>query len=98
MPAMMVAIMRPCGVVRSKVRPVIAMTETRCASSAFSVCSRSSVLRPQRDNSVTSTMSIRRAWASAMTLRRSVRSSRTPEPVSLKAPTWPTPSSISVGV
>ena len=47
---MMVAIMRPCGVVRSKARPVIAMTETRCVSSAFSVCSRSSVLRPQRDN------------------------------------------------
>jgi hypothetical protein len=39
----------------------------------FSVASKSVVLRPQRDSSVTSTASICRAWASAMTLRRAGR-------------------------
>jgi hypothetical protein len=82
MPAMTVASMRPCGVERSKARPLIAITDTRRASSSSSVCSRSSVLRPQRDSSVTSTTSISRRWARAMTLRRSARSARAPEAVS----------------
>ena len=67
--------------------PFSAITDTRRASSSFSVASRSVVLRPQRDNSVTSTASMCRAWASAITLRRSARSSFTPEPVSLNVPT-----------
>jgi hypothetical protein len=55
MPAMIVAIMRPCGVDKSKAKPFMAMTDTRQVSSAFSVCRRSRVLRPQRESSVTST-------------------------------------------
>jgi len=87
MPASMVASIRPCGVARSNVIPFKATTDTRHASNSFSVASRSVVLRPHRESSVTSTASICRAWASAMTLRRSARSSRTPDPVSLKMPT-----------
>ncbi len=62
MPAMTVASIRPCGVGTSKVRPLMAITETRRASSP-AACSRSSVLRPQRDSSVTSTTSLRAAKA-----------------------------------
>ena len=43
------------------------------------VASRSVVLRPQRESSVTSTASSCRAWASAITLLRSARSSFTPD-------------------
>ena len=67
--------------------PLSAITDTRRASNSCNVASRSVVLRPQRDNSVTSTASICRACASAMTRRRSARSSFTPEPVSLNVPT-----------
>ncbi len=65
----------------------MAMTDTRRASSSWNVCSRSSVPRPQRDNSVTSTASISRRCASAIALRRSTRSARAPEPVSRNTPT-----------
>jgi hypothetical protein len=78
-----VAIMRPCGVERSNAMPFSATSDTRRASSSLSVASRSVVLRPPRDSSVTSTASISRRWARANTLRRSALSSFTPDAVSL---------------
>ncbi len=63
--------------------PFSATSDTRRASNSLSEASRSVVLRPQRDSSVTSTASISRRCASASTFRRSARSRRTPEAVSL---------------
>lgn len=86
MPASTVATIRPCGVERSNVMPLSAITDTRRASSSFSVASKSVVLRLQRDSSVNSTASISRRCASASTFRRSLRSALTPEQVSLNVP------------
>src|SRR3954469_3553079 len=55
--ASMVASIRPCGVARSNVIPFTATTDPRRASNSFSVASRSVVLRPHRESSVTSTAS-----------------------------------------
>ena len=54
MPAMMAANMRPCGVDKSKAGPFIAITDSREATGSISECSRSSMLRPHHDASVTS--------------------------------------------
>ena len=78
MPASKVPIMRPWGVDRSNVIPFSVTRDTRRASSSSKVDSRSVVLRPQRDSSVTSTASISRPCARTSTLRRSARSIFTP--------------------
>ncbi len=78
--------MRPVALVRSKVMPFSAITDTRRTSSSRRVSNKSRVLRPHRDSSVTRMASIRRAWASAITFFRSARSSLAPEPVSLNTP------------
>ncbi len=71
---------------KQRAEPLIAITDTRRASNSYSVCSRSSVLRPQRDSSVTRTASISRRCASASTFRPSTRATLVPEPVSLNTP------------
>ena len=63
--------------------PFSATSDTRRASNSLSVASKSAVLRPQRDSSVTSTASISRRCTSASTRLRSARSSFTPDAVSL---------------